>query len=90
MEIRKGLIKFILRIHDERPARSDRLVNWIGMAKQNDGILRCLQLDHVTVIVQFCEIELRNLPTIDGNVAANDIHKDLPARYTCEFHATTG
>src|SRR5258707_285237 len=90
MEIRKGLIKFILRIHDERPARSDRLVNWIGVPKQNYGIVNCLHFDRVAVVVQIHEIELRDSLPLDGNAAANDIQKAPPPRYTSEFHTTTG
>jgi len=90
MEIREGLIELRLRIHDERPASGDRLLNWIGVPKQNDGIVICLQFDHVAVVVQFRKIELRNAFPLYGNIAANDVQKDTPPRYTREIHTTTG
>src|ERR1700730_17755142 len=72
LEVRKGLIELRLRIHNERPACSDRFGNRVGMPKHNDGIVLCLQFDYVAVIAQLPEIELRYMLPLDGDTAAND------------------
>jgi hypothetical protein len=89
-EIREDLIDLRLRIHDERPASSNRLLNRIGVPEQKNGIVICLQFNNVAVFVQLRKIELRNSLPLYGDTAANDVQKDTPPRYTREFHTTTG